>query len=1005
MKTKLLLILLFFSLITKAQTNLVLNGEFEAWTNGTKPAPADWTIKNSVSQNTAYFAQVGKSIQLSIANNATKPEITTQVPLIAGKTYIIKFKYKYLDANFNGQHPISLKIIQDGSSTTLSSSSFATNNNWTVKETTFSPDQNLSYNLSISLSTFDDAAFNVLIDNVQVYEQGTEQYTLIPDVNFEKKLIALNLDVIVDGKVLTLNINSLTTLNVTSSSIVNLTGIQDFVALTSLYCYNNQLTSLDVSKNKALTSLYCYSNKITNLDLTKNTALNELYCYANKLTTLDLSLNTSLTELICYRNQLSSLDISKNKALTHVNCFSNKLTTVNLKNGKNNLITTISLTDNPDLSCITVDDVAYTNANWSAWKDAAAIYSAYDCSTVTLIPDASFEDKLIALGIDSDGKNGVVLNSSISTLTSLDVSNSSIIDLTGIQAFTSLTTLNVSNNLLKALDLSKNAALTTLNCLNNATLSCIQVADVAVATNNWTTTKDPKASFNLDCTPYTLIPDTNFEAKLIALGIDDIADGKVMTSKINTLTSLNVSKSAIVDLTGIQDFLSLNSLDCSFNAMTVVDVSKVTTLKLLDVNNNQLSNINISKNLALEKLEIGSNLITNIDITNNLALKELHIYGNKIETLDTSKNVALTKLIAFITDLKSIDVSQNTALTSLLVRNTQLTAIDVSKNILLREFNVSFNKIKTIDVSKNPRLTSLIVFSNQLTSLNLKNGNNSLLYNNEVSFAANPQLYCIQVDDAASANTYWSNKKDAIATYNTECTGELTLPSNNFTVEAKGESCLGENNGEINVNTKAAFICTASIGGANYPFVNNRLAVTNLAPGTYTMLITIPGTTFEQIFNVTIPKGATITGKSSITKKEVSVEITEGTAPFTVFVNGIEQFETNNSTFSVTAKGGGLLEVKTSKACEGVYAAAIDGLDIVLAAYPNPTSGSFEIELPTSKREVTIEINTLDGRIISTKNYTLENGKAKLTLENQPKGVYIAKIYLDTIKNVKIIKN
>ena len=65
----------------------------------------------------------------------------------SGTTYTVKFKYKYVSANYNGQHPISLNISQNGSATTLSSSTFATNNNWTVKETTFTPDQNLSYDL------------------------------------------------------------------------------------------------------------------------------------------------------------------------------------------------------------------------------------------------------------------------------------------------------------------------------------------------------------------------------------------------------------------------------------------------------------------------------------------------------------------------------------------------------------------------------------------------------------------------------------------------------------------------------------------------------------------------------------------------------------------------------------------------------------------------------------------------------------------------------------------
>ncbi|HEU4789129.1 MAG TPA: hypothetical protein VFS71_05550, partial [Flavobacterium sp.] len=51
---------------------------------------------------------------------------------------------------------------------------------------------------------------------------------------------------------------------------------------------------------------------------------------------------------------------------------------------------------------------------------------------------------------------------------------------------------------------------------------------------------------------YTLIPDVNFENKLIALGIDSgVADGKVLTANVDKLTSLNVSSSSISDLTGI----------------------------------------------------------------------------------------------------------------------------------------------------------------------------------------------------------------------------------------------------------------------------------------------------------------------------------------------------------------------------------------------------------------------------------------------------------------------
>ena len=63
-----------------------------------------------------------------------------------------------------------------------------------------------------------------------------------------------------------------------------------------------------------------------------------------------------------------------------------------------------------------------------------------------------------------------------------------------------------------------------------------------------------------------MIPDVNFENKLIALGIDSgVAYGKVLTSSINTVTTLNVSYSSIIYLTGIQGFTALTKLECNGN--------------------------------------------------------------------------------------------------------------------------------------------------------------------------------------------------------------------------------------------------------------------------------------------------------------------------------------------------------------------------------------------------------------------------------------------------------
>ena len=74
------------------------------------------------------------------------------------------------------------------------------------------------------------------------------QYTYIPDDNFEQRLIFLGYDSgPLDDYVPTANINSITSLNVSSQNISDLTGIEDFTSLITLWCHTNQLTSIDIS--------------------------------------------------------------------------------------------------------------------------------------------------------------------------------------------------------------------------------------------------------------------------------------------------------------------------------------------------------------------------------------------------------------------------------------------------------------------------------------------------------------------------------------------------------------------------------------------------------------------------------------------------------------------------------------------------------------------------------------------------------------------------------------
>ena len=102
--------------------------------------------------------------------------------------------------------------------------------------------------------------------------------------------------------------------------------------MTTLWCYENQLTSLDVSGCSTLTMLDCSWNQLTSLDVSQNTALTSLSCWKNQLTSLNVSGCTALTMLFCSDNQLTSLNVSGCSALTMLWCSENQLTSLDVSN-------------------------------------------------------------------------------------------------------------------------------------------------------------------------------------------------------------------------------------------------------------------------------------------------------------------------------------------------------------------------------------------------------------------------------------------------------------------------------------------------------------------------------------------------------------------------------------------------------------------------------------------------------------------------------------------------
>ncbi|WP_179321255.1 T9SS type A sorting domain-containing protein [Winogradskyella helgolandensis] len=168
----------------------------------------------------------------------------------------------------------------------------------------------------------------------------------IPDANFKSYLVgntAINTNG--DAEIQCSEAIAFTGLiSCSGQSISDLTGIEAFVNLTALHANDNQLTSIDLSNNTVLETLFASLNNLTTLDVSSNTILEQLSLFSNSLTSLDVSTNSALTFLVVGQNDLTSLNVA---------------------NGNNSNFSNFEADGNPNLTCIQVDNVAYSDSNWT----------------------------------------------------------------------------------------------------------------------------------------------------------------------------------------------------------------------------------------------------------------------------------------------------------------------------------------------------------------------------------------------------------------------------------------------------------------------------------------------------------------------------------------------------------------------------------------------------------------------------------------------------------------
>ena len=238
----------------------------------------------------------------------------------------------------------------------------------------------------------------------------------------------------------------------------------------------------------------------------------------------------------------------------------------------------------------------------------------------------------------------------------------------------------------------------------------------------------------------------NYEAgKAYSINLDEPSDAMIRNSNLIVAAGLGDGTSAInawtnrekilqvksIVVSGKDDptvcdeigfFRNLETLNCSNNKITSLDVSNNPKLTSLSCRNNQLSSLDVSSNPALTDLYCHYNQLTSLDVTNNTALHRLYCDYNQLTSLDVSNNTALYDLRCDGNQLTSFVVTNHSSLSKLnIANNPKLTSLDCSRNVLttleftgctaLKSLDCNWNRLTELDISSFfPTLTRYNVF-------------------------------------------------------------------------------------------------------------------------------------------------------------------------------------------------------------------------------------------------------------------------------------------------------
>lgn len=315
--------------------------------------------------------------------------------------------------------------------------------------------------------------------------------------------------------------------------------------------------------------------------------------------------------------------------------------------------------------------------------------------------------------VDSNN-DGQVQVSEAQQVSYLNISNSTIFYMEGLQHFTNLVTLycqsNSSNT--NVLDVSMMPNLEYLTC-NNSNLSTLNI-------NGLTHLKE------LLC----------FSNGLTSLNVSAATNLQLLRCYGTAITTLN--------LTGLSNLLEVY---CNNSAnLASINFTGCTSLTKIKADYCGLTNgLNFNGLNNLANLELSQNPFTVLNASNLPSLTFLQAAAGQLVSLDVSNCSALVDLWCNNNQLTSLNMQNCTSLDDVNMRFNQLTSVDLSSCINMSTLDCRNNLLTTIDASNCSSLMSLYCFNNNLVTMFLKNGVYTTL-----GVTGNPNLSYICCDDDAS---------------------------------------------------------------------------------------------------------------------------------------------------------------------------------------------------------------------------------------------------------------